>query len=114
MLRTKCPFYGFTHLKNIFADSYGNQCALVKNSYSPCKMEMDNQEVCWNKCKFDRKKIFKFEEFLDSVTIFPNELALKNTRSWEGIPLRKWYNYIVKEEQLKKILKQLKIKKNKN
>lgn len=53
-----CPFYGFCYIKTTgtFIDSQGNQCALVTDSYSPCKMEVEGREVCWNDCEFSNKE----------------------------------------------------------
>ena len=95
-VRTKCPFYGFAYAMEMLIDSKGNQCALVTNSHSPCRMEMSNQEICWNKCRLNKEgSSLPVEKLLESAVIFPNELMPKGASSWEGIPLKKWYEHII-------------------
>lgn len=94
--RTKCPFYGFAYAMGVLMDSKGNQCALITSSYSPCRMEISGQEICWSDCGFNKEKhTSTIENILDSATIFPDELMPKGASSWKGIPLRKWYEHIV-------------------
>ena len=39
------------------------------------------------------------EKFADIAKIFPNEFHPPNQRSWGGISLREWMNYILKESK---------------
>lgn len=55
-----CPFYGrhmyLSPTKEgvmppfILLDSQGNQCALVGDSFAPCRLEADGQPVEWSAC----------------------------------------------------------------
>lgn len=49
-----CPFYGvsWTPLCRPFMllGTGGNQCALMVDSHSPCKLEIDGQPVDWKAC----------------------------------------------------------------
>jgi hypothetical protein len=52
-----CPFYGraiypqvMLPLRFLLIDSQGNQCALVTDAHSPCRMEIDGLPVEWREC----------------------------------------------------------------
>lgn len=46
----RCRFYGMSGIAGTLKPSYGNQCALVTNSHSPCAMEtlgkLPDEETC--------------------------------------------------------------------
>lgn len=43
VLPIACHFYGKAIGANRFIDTYGNQCALITESHSPCQMEIASQ-----------------------------------------------------------------------
>jgi len=94
-IRTKCPLYGFAYAIGNLIDSEGNQCAIITDRYSPCRMEILDQEICWKDCRFNSKESASNIEKILEFTIFPNELMPKGAPSWKGIPLRNWYEHIV-------------------
>lgn len=51
--RPKCPFYGFQFMMEILIDTDGNQCALKRDSHSPCYMEIKGQNPYWNDCSYN-------------------------------------------------------------
>lgn len=53
-----CPFYGCHDAMGLLIDSGGNQCALISESYSPCKMELEGLPVNWKTCPvfLDRRR----------------------------------------------------------
>lgn len=115
--RTMCPFYGFSYeiIMRTFSDSKGNQCALnlyteviemgkkkIVLYYSPCRMEMEGQEVSWDNCSFFNKEenYEGIEKLLESAAIFPNELRPEGASLWAGIPFREWYEHIVNGKEI--------------
>lgn len=55
-----CPFYSFAqigrHDDKILFPSYGNQCALVTTTHSPCSMEVAGLIPDWKTCeRYDPK-----------------------------------------------------------
>ncbi len=97
--RHPCPFYGFNGMFGPLRDSEGNQCALITESYSPCRMEMDGKEPDWNLCPIHQnsseEQLGALEKFAKREKIFPDEFHPPGARSWEGIPLSDWMNYIL-------------------
>lgn len=96
--RYSCPFYGFYMGLGMLVDQEGNQCALITQSYSPCKMKTNNQTPSWKQCPFNteenKKKLIKS---LENVQIFPNEFQPPNVKSWQGIKFTDWADYILKQ-----------------
>ena len=96
--RTKCPFYGFDAVAGVrvFVDSEGNQCPFVTKSYSPCAMEVDGKDPCWDDCSFYNTEgnVPIIETLLNSRTISPREL------DESSVPLRKWYDHIVNGKEI--------------
>jgi|SRR3989338_3732012 len=93
--RTKCPFFGFFLASGTLIDQEGNQCPF-KDGYSPCHMQIQGPYPEWLKCSYNYpNNSVNIERFLDNIKIFPSELHPKEAREWEGIPLRKWYDYII-------------------
>jgi hypothetical protein len=59
-----CPFYGYTmiapsvetqvrlniQLRPMFMSTRGNQCALMTNAHSPCRMEIEGHSPEWYTC----------------------------------------------------------------
>jgi hypothetical protein len=50
MEENNCPFYGYAMVGDIEISTGGNQCALIKNSHSPCRMEMEGKTPDWKIC----------------------------------------------------------------
>ncbi|MFA5992823.1 MAG: hypothetical protein WC796_03900 [Candidatus Pacearchaeota archaeon] len=94
----RCPFYGMHYVSSqrLFVDSRGNQCSLVTCAYAPCKMEVQSEEIDWNKCHFNSKEGKRtVEEMLDSTTVFP-----PNLQQGTGISLRDWYDHIMDGKEI--------------
>ncbi len=92
--RTRCPFRGFTIILNSMVDSKGNQCALVTDSYDPCRMETAGDEPNWSECPFNMKENeVKIQEYLEKMKVFPREFH-PPAKPWAGLPLKDWMNYI--------------------
>ncbi len=97
--RKKCPFYGF-HIAGIdygaMMDSAGNQCALIKSSYSPCGMEKLGKAPNWNICPImKREQKERLEKHIAEFKVFPNEFHPKNEKSWAGILFKDWIKYVM-------------------
>lgn len=93
--RPACPFYGFF----MGMDQEGNQCALIYDSYSPCPVEMKGQTPDWSKCPFNNEENKKaLEEIADQSKVYPKEFRPKDINSWDGISLRAWMKYVMKEK----------------
>lgn len=53
-----CPFYGrhmtdgrhMTENRFLLIDQNGNQCAIVKDAYAPCFMEIEGNTPDWKTC----------------------------------------------------------------
>ncbi len=54
MIETNCPFYGrhFVEMGDpfILLASSGNECGLVRSSFSPCQLEVEGWLVNWRVC----------------------------------------------------------------
>lgn len=95
--RPACPFYGF-HLAlerfNAMVDQKGNECALV-DGYKPCQMEIQKLIPCWNNCSsYSSKDIENLKKIEEKVQVFPKEFRPPKARSWTGIKLKDWMQYI--------------------
>jgi len=86
-INPKCPYYGFYLSRGIMVDTYGNQCALIINSYSPCQMEMNKENPDWNKCSFIGNKE-RIELILAEFMVFPRGVS-------EGTRLEDWCKHIM-------------------
>lgn len=83
--RPYCPFYGFSNMGGSLIDSKGNQCALITNSYSPCQMEMREEEPNWQSCPLNNTEIRqRLTTISDKAKVFPEEL------SPNGVQLKDW------------------------
>lgn len=97
-LRHKCPFYGFVGLGGIFIDQNGNQCAFIVDSFSPCSMEMNGEIPNWSKCSFNGREGRQIIEKINArCIIFPKEFHPENCPSWEGVPFKYWFSYVMGE-----------------
>src|SRR3989344_1587013 len=92
----KCPFYGF-HLPlmprnaNLLIDSFGNQCALIQGSYSPCKMEINGEQPSWEECTLyeeHNKKTLITQLNINGLRVFPNGINKNN-----GLSFSEWYEH---------------------
>ena len=92
--RPACPFYGFNHVYGTLLDSRGNQCGLIRNSYSPCQMEISGNEPDWHKCYLNVGKNNRRLVGILDVKVLPNEL--KSKHPWSGIPLKDWMMRVMK------------------
>ena len=94
--RYQCPFYGFDGTnKRVYLDSEGNQCGLKTLSYAPCQMEIDGDTPDWGKCPHNTEENRKgLTKILDKVRLFPKEFYPPRTKSWGGITLRQWIQYL--------------------
>ena len=98
--RPACPFYGFNAMMGILIDQNGNQCALITDSYSPCRMEMNSETPEWENCPANNPKITSgLEAAMDKMRVFPDEFRPSNPNGWEGITLREWINYLANKEK---------------
>ena len=92
--RTKCPFYGFRQAMEIFVDTEGNQCPLIRD-YSPCRMEIERNIPDWKKCRLYNSKLLSK---IKDKKIFPRELAPQPIEGWSGIIFNDWAEYILERE----------------
>ncbi len=100
--RHACPFYGF-HMAfegfNAMIDQSGNQCALIKDSYSPCQMEIQNLAPCWKKCSFATSDNIDLLNKIEKIVIvFPDEFRPPGAKSWRGITMKQWIEYMKNKE----------------
>ncbi|MEK6888627.1 MAG: hypothetical protein AABW80_00805 [Nanoarchaeota archaeon] len=95
--RPSCPFYGFHNFRGMFTDSKGNQCAIKKEGYRPCIMDIAGDAPCWKECIFYDASLL--EELGDSA-IFPDELMPKGAESWSGIRFKDWAEHILEGKAL--------------
>ena len=93
-INCKCPFYGFflSLDDKIMINSKGNQCALKTQSYSPCIMQIDDQEIDWSKCVYNSDKDFEKVENGKEVSkleikVYPLE---DGQTTLKGISFRDW------------------------
>ena len=91
--RKACPFYGFAVMRKTMVDQKGNRCALITDSYTPCKMEISGQETDWDKCDYNPNLLAIFGGALGKVMVFPNEFGPEDG-GWEGIRLTDWIQHI--------------------
>jgi len=94
--RYKCPFYGFYGNARMggLIDQEGNQCALITNSYSPCKMETCGIKPDLRMCVFNTKENREIFSRMKEMRIFPKEFTPPNTDDWKGITLGQWVKYL--------------------
>lgn len=95
--RHRCPFYGFSAMHTgIMKDSGGNQCALITTSHNLyCRMEIMGDKPRWSGCVFDTKENrTKLAGSLEKIKVFPREFRPPKIKSWKGISLMSWVNYI--------------------
>ena len=98
--RTKCPFYGFhpVHMGSTFMDQKGNECGL-KDAYSPCEMERVEETPDWDGCSTfnipDNKETI--ERMKREYSILPNEFWPEGAKSWKGIKMSFWFNYVMNQ-----------------
>jgi len=96
VLRSNCAFYGFDLRGKLMTDSKGNQCALKTESYDPCQMEMEGNEVRWpSGCPFNTEENKKRieEGDLKEVMVFPREHRPTKGK-WKGWTLKIWMRHI--------------------
>jgi len=93
--RHDCPFYGFHLARGMFIDSKGNQCAVIINSYSPCQMGMAGQTPNWSECGFNTEESRRsMAKYANELVVFPDEFYPKGAKSWRGISLKEWLEYV--------------------
>lgn len=90
----QCPFYGFyLSQMRVLIDQNGNQCALVVDSYSPCKMEIKKETPSWSVCPFNNTENKKLiEELVNSCTVF-----LREDYQGTGMPMKKWMDAVMSD-----------------
>ena len=94
--RYPCPFYGFYTGPGALLDQKGNQCALMVDSYSPCQMGLQEQTPDWNKCRFNNEKNKRvIETIIEESRIYPDEFFPAGAKSWKGIPLKVFADYVM-------------------
>jgi hypothetical protein len=101
--RYPCPFYGFFGGLGIMMDQEGNQCALIRDSYSPCPLKMNDDIPDYKKCSPEEYEKYiqdnsdtGLRKLSENVRVFPKEFHPPEVREWEGISLRQWMDYILK------------------
>ena len=96
--RPRCPFYGFVGMGGMFLDNHGNACGAA-GGHRPCAMKINGETPGWNKCtRFNNDENREtISKVLDQCKIFPDELLPPNTRSWEGVSFRGWFQLIMRE-----------------
>lgn len=90
--RPRCPFYGmyFSVAMRLMVHQDGNQCAIITDSYSPCRMDYTGQNTDWSRCPFNGESVGKVvREYGDSIRVFPPENALDSVPK-EGLTLAEW------------------------
>ena len=98
--RPKCPFYGFNGVSGIFFDTEGNQCGAKTSSHAPCQMEINRDTPNWSKCLFNTERHRRdLRKILDN-RIFPKEFQPPGAKSWEGITLKQWIQYLDTQYEL--------------
>lgn len=98
--RHPCPFYGFylSPIGGALLDQEGNQCALIKGSYSPCQMEMQKQTPDWNECSYNcEKNKSNIRTISRKYRAFPKEFWPDEESSWAGIPFKRWMRYVMRK-----------------
>lgn len=104
--RPPCPFYGFGYVFNGILDTKGNQCALIKESHTPCQMEVQQQEPNWYKCSMNnldtlsKEELKSLKEKYKNVRVFPLEFQPPDAKPWKGISLADWMKYILKTDSI--------------
>jgi len=93
--RPVCPFYGFNGMFGGLIDSRGNQCALVKKSYSPCQMELDGETPDWHNCPLNTEGAIEAHFGSMDIRAFPKELRPSEDGGWSGVSLEDWIRHIV-------------------
>ena len=88
--RKSCPFYGFHPIMGRFLDSEGNQCPLIKGSYSPCQMEIGGLETNWDKCEFNTLQMRNSIQENKDVMVYPRETL-------EGLSFENWMKHVMKK-----------------
>ena len=97
--RPRCPFYGFHYAMGALIDSNGNQCAMIVDSYSPCQMERNGEEIDWNNCKLNNERTeARLQGSLEEASVFPKELKPEGVSTWSGIPFGEWYAGIIQRK----------------
>ena len=89
----RCPFYGFyMHpVMSLMVSQGGNQCALITDSYAPCRMEVSDQTPDWKGCSFfnNPRNAEVLKKIEDSMRVFPKDTAVDSTPK-EGVALSNW------------------------
>ena len=89
VLPRKCPFYGyhFSERAGLLLDNGGNQCGLITDGYSPCRMEIDGLRVDWNVCPLNnRENSERFNRMLENSSVLPS--GSSETISFRNLYLR--------------------------
>lgn len=108
--RHPCPFYGFNGMFGNFFDQKGNQCGLLRDSYSPCQMDPSGERSNWEECSLNNPMSREFfEENASRIKIYPEEFWPRDregvkAQSWEGITLKQWMDYIKERFQVSRVV----------
>ena len=91
--KNNCPFYGFymQSAMGVMLDQSGNQCALITDSYSPCRMEVSRQNPDWKSCSYFHhpSNVVAIKKIANSFRVFP-KAASGDSKTREGVPLANW------------------------
>ena len=98
--RTKCPFFGFTQVGNLFIDTgVGNdRCALVRGSDCSCLMLKSDLVPDWNSCMNNSENFsLALERMMRDCEILADEFIEDEQEDRTGlphVPFSFWYSYI--------------------
>ena len=92
--RCRCPFYGFYLAieSGLLLDEKGDRCALVTDSYSPCKMQINNETPDWAGCGFNHVENKGILEKIINFRVFPDEFE-------EGMSFKEWVEYLAENSE---------------
>ena len=90
--RYPCPFYGFHFCPpaGTINDQQGNQCALVTDVYSPCKLEVRGRSPDFRDCPFNNDRHRESLEAASRSRVFPREFSPRKKGSSSGFKFEDW------------------------
>ncbi len=95
--RPPCPFYGFNGMFGSLIDQEGNQCGLITDSYSPCRMEVNEKTPNWHECPHNTEENRRaiVEGGLVDMPVLPREFSGLDKK----INLLEWAKHVMGEER---------------